>query len=127
MSTAAAPEGRPGHCERVVTVQEAKTSLSSLLREVEAGSVITISRGSTAVARLVPIEQSPEAVRRRPKGFLRFSVPDSFFEDLPEAELQAWEGGEWPSCWPTRTWCSASIASGDRRPAELSAPAGARW
>lgn len=84
---------RPEHPERVVKVQEAKTRLSSLLREVEAGGEITISRGSTAVARLVPIEQSSEAVRRRPKGFLRFSVPDSFFQELPDDELQAWEGG----------------------------------
>lgn len=93
MSTATTPESRPDHPERVVKVQEAKTRLSALLREVEAGSEITISRGSTAVARIVPIEQAPEVDRRRPMGFLRFSVPDSFFEDLPDDELQAWEGG----------------------------------
>lgn len=94
MSTATAPADRPEHPERVVKVQEAKTRLSSLLREVEAGGEVTISRGSTAVARLVPVERAPAAQRRRPKGFLRFAVPDSFFEDLPEDELRTWEGGE---------------------------------
>lgn len=92
MRAAAVPEGRSEHPERVVKVQEAKTRLSSLLREVEAGSEITISRGSTAVARLVPVDAPPEVGRRRPMGFLRFRVPDTFFEELPEEELKAWEG-----------------------------------
>lgn len=94
MSTAAAPTNSPGSPEHVVKVQEAKTRLSSLLREVEAGGEITIARGSTPVARLVPVEPRPEPDHRRPMGFLRFRVPDAFFEELPEAELTAWEGGE---------------------------------
>lgn len=36
-----------------VTVQEAKTQLSRLLRRVEAGESVTIKRGKTPVARLV--------------------------------------------------------------------------
>ncbi|ATG50261.1 type II toxin-antitoxin system prevent-host-death family antitoxin [Brachybacterium vulturis] len=92
MSAKTVPESRPEHPERVVKVQEAKTRLSSLLREVETGSEIVISRGSTAVARLVPVDAPPQGDRRRPMGFLRFQVPDTFFEELPEEELRAWEG-----------------------------------
>ena len=40
----------------VVTIQTAKIHLSHLLRRVEAGEEIVISRGDTPVARLVPIE-----------------------------------------------------------------------
>ncbi|MDA8068843.1 MAG: type II toxin-antitoxin system prevent-host-death family antitoxin [Actinomycetota bacterium] len=39
---------------RSVTVQEAKTQLSALLRAVEEGQEIEIRRGSRPVARLVP-------------------------------------------------------------------------
>lgn len=41
-----------------VTVQEAKTQLSRLLRRVEAGESVTIRRGQTRVAMLVraPVE-----------------------------------------------------------------------
>jgi prevent-host-death family protein len=38
-----------------VSVHEAKTHLSKLLVRVEAGDEITITRGGTPVARLVPI------------------------------------------------------------------------
>ena len=73
---------------RVVKVHEAKTRLSELLRDVEQGSEITISRGDQAVARLVPMEPRLEA---RPMGFLDYELPDSFFDALPDDELLAWE------------------------------------
>lgn len=78
---------------RAVKVQEAKTRLSELLREVEGGAEFTISRGRTPVARLVPFE-TPQATRRRPLGYLRYELPETFFEALPPEELEAWEGGE---------------------------------
>jgi prevent-host-death family protein len=74
----------------VVTVHEAKTNLSRLLRKATQGEEVIIARGSKPVARLVPIGEV--AGRRRPgslKGTLRIH-PD-FFEPLPEDELAAWE------------------------------------
>lgn len=71
---------------RVVKVHEAKTHLSALLLEVENGDEIVIARGNTAVARLVPIDQSTN----RDLGFVSYQVPDSFFEALPDDELDAW-------------------------------------
>ena len=71
----------------VVKVQQAKTHLSALLAEVEAGAEIIIERGNVPVARLVPIA----APGPRPMGFVAYHVPDSFFEPLPDDELNAWE------------------------------------
>ena len=42
---------------KTVTVHEAKTHLSRLLREVEAGETLILARGNTPVARLVPYEE----------------------------------------------------------------------
>jgi antitoxin (DNA-binding transcriptional repressor) of toxin-antitoxin stability system len=40
---------------KTVTTHEAKTHLSRLLREVEAGETIIIARGKTQIARLEPL------------------------------------------------------------------------
>lgn len=72
-----------------VGVHEAKTTLSKLLKRVEAGEEITISRGGEPVARLVPVKTD----RRRQFGTARglFSVPSDFDDPLPEAVLDAFE------------------------------------
>ncbi|MEY8654800.1 type II toxin-antitoxin system Phd/YefM family antitoxin [Brachybacterium paraconglomeratum] len=79
---------------RTVKVQEAKTRLSELLREVEEGAEITISRGRTPVARLVPVEPPAPETRRRPLGYIRYKLPVTFFDELPPEEMDAWEGEE---------------------------------
>jgi prevent-host-death family protein len=75
----------------VVTVHQAKTQLSRLLKRAEAGDEVVIARADKPVARLVPIASS-----RNTRGFGmwkgKFDVPDSFFDPLPEEELRAWEG-----------------------------------
>ena len=72
-----------------VTVHAAKTNLSKLLAQVEAGEEVIIMRGSTPVAKLVPVEPSRP---RREFGSLKgqVSVTDEFFEPLPPEELDAW-------------------------------------
>ena len=70
-----------------VKVHEAKTRLSALLAEVEAGADIVIARGDVPVARLVPIKKQGA----RQMGFVTYRLPASFFEPLPEEELAAWE------------------------------------
>ena len=73
----------------VVTVHAAKTHLSRLLARVEAGEVITIARGRTPVAKLMPIAPKP----RREFGAMRgqIAIGPEFFEPLPEDELDRWE------------------------------------
>ncbi|MGO1318876.1 MAG: type II toxin-antitoxin system Phd/YefM family antitoxin [Galactobacter sp.] len=70
-----------------VKVQYAKTHLSALLARVEQGEEIIIARGNTQVARLSPTV----APAQRELGFVDFQVPDTFFDELPDTELTAWE------------------------------------
>lgn len=44
-----------------VTVHEAKTHLSRLLRRVESGETVTIARGNKPIAKLVPIGPNTSA------------------------------------------------------------------
>ncbi|MCY3957538.1 MAG: type II toxin-antitoxin system prevent-host-death family antitoxin [Chloroflexi bacterium] len=74
-----------------VNVHEAKTHLSRLLAQVEAGEEVTIARNGKPVARLI---QARDQGRPQPDVFKgKVVVPDSFFDPLPEEELRLWEGG----------------------------------
>lgn len=74
----------------VVTIHEAKTNLSRLLRKTAQGEEVIIARGSTPVARLVAIgEVKGKRMPGALKGKLR--VGPEFFEDLPAGELARWE------------------------------------
>lgn len=70
-----------------VNVQEAKTRLSELLVKVTRGDRVVIARAGVPVARLEPVDPVPA----RRFGTMDFTVPPSFFDPLPEDELQAWE------------------------------------
>ena len=65
-----------------VTVQEAKTQLSRLLRRVEAGESITIRRGREPVAMLVRVAAKPG--ERRIWGDLQGSIGPEFDEPLDD-------------------------------------------
>jgi prevent-host-death family protein len=73
----------------IVTVHAAKTNLSKLIERALAGEEIVIARGDQPVVKLVPVEQ---VVPKREPGTLKgqFTVPDSFFDPLPDDELEAW-------------------------------------
>lgn len=64
---------------RSVTVQEAKTQLSALLRAVEAGEEVEIRRGRTPVARLV--QTAPRRSLRDLAGV---------WADVPEVDDAIW-------------------------------------
>jgi len=72
-----------------VNVHEAKTHLSRLLAQVESGTEVVIARNGTPVARLVPCRPRGKREFGALKG--RLVVPETFFEPLPESELEAWE------------------------------------
>jgi prevent-host-death family protein len=65
----------------IYTIQEAKTQLPKLVREVERGEDVVLCRGGLPVARLVAIDTGPERVERRPGRMRgRVSVPAAFDE-----------------------------------------------
>ena len=72
-----------------VTVHEAKTHLSRLLREIAEGEDVVITRSGQPVARLVAIREG-RPVFGVDEG--RFVVPDDFDEPLAESLLGAFEG-----------------------------------
>ncbi|MXW24657.1 MAG: type II toxin-antitoxin system Phd/YefM family antitoxin [Chloroflexi bacterium] len=73
-----------------VNIHEAKTNLSRLLAQVEAGEDVVIARNGTPVARLVAVEPPGKREFGALRG--RIKLDDSFFEPLPDTELEAWEG-----------------------------------
>jgi prevent-host-death family protein len=74
-----------------VTVHAAKTNLSRLIAAAEAGEEVVIMRGSVPAVRLVPVgAEAP--VRRFGSLAGRVALDEAFFEPLPPAELDAWEG-----------------------------------
>jgi prevent-host-death family protein len=83
----------------IVTVHEAKTSLSELLRRVEAGEEIIIARGETPVAILKSYDHE-DIARRRASAFgcLEGQFPpnpdSAFFDPLPDDLLAAFSGEE---------------------------------
>lgn len=73
-----------------VTIHQAKTNLSRLIRKACAGEEIIISRGSKPVVRLVPVG---DVKGKRQPGSLKgkLLVGPEFFEPLPVEELSAWD------------------------------------
>lgn len=73
-----------------VKMHEAKTNLSKLAARAQAGEEIILMRGNEPIAKLVPITPVVKEPRKpgRFKGV--FELGDSFFEPLPDEELDAW-------------------------------------
>lgn len=76
---------------KTVNVHEAKTHLSRLLEEVEAGQEIVIARGGRPVARLSPL---PAGRPARTLGRLagRHAVPDDWDAPLPDDVIAGFIG-----------------------------------
>ncbi|MBT9584363.1 type II toxin-antitoxin system Phd/YefM family antitoxin [bacterium] len=71
----------------IVNIHEAKTRLSQLLAQVEAGEVVIIARAGTPVARLSPA-QALDSRRTFGRDRGLYAVPDDFDEPLPEELLE---------------------------------------
>jgi prevent-host-death family protein len=73
-----------------VPIHEAKTHLSRLIERACQGEEVVISRGRRPVVRLVPlVDQAPKRKFGALRGRIR--TDESFFEPLPEEEIEAWE------------------------------------
>lgn len=71
------------------TVHQAKTNLSKLLQDVEAGEEVIISRGSVPVAKLIPFHIKEKRVPGTAKG--KIILKKGFEEPLPEEVIQEFE------------------------------------
>lgn len=76
---------------RQVNIHEAKTHLSRLLEEVEAGEELVIARNGRPVARIVPFGGTGTRTPGAWRG--KVQIPDDF-DALPSDLLAAFEGGE---------------------------------
>jgi prevent-host-death family protein len=75
---------------KTVTIHKAKTTLSQLIADVEAGEEVIIARGKEPVAKIVPILKRGKRKFGSMRG--KAKVGPEFFDPLPEEELRAWEG-----------------------------------
>jgi len=74
-----------------INMAEARANLSRYLARVEAGETITLCRRNVPIAEIRPIHAAP--VEQRPIGIDRgMTVPDSFFEPLPEELARPFRG-----------------------------------
>ena len=76
--------------KKVHSIHAAKTQLSKLVEQAQAGAEVVIARGKTPVARLTAVNAKPP---RRRFGAMRgrARVTRAFFEPLPPDELDRWE------------------------------------
>ena len=74
-----------------VNIHQAKTGLSRLVEQAEAGEEIVIARAGKPAARLVPLRKSRG---HRRLGLLdgKFRIPDDFNTPLPDSVIRAFEG-----------------------------------
>lgn len=74
------------------TVHQAKTQFSRLLKEVEAGKEVIVTRGKKPVAKLVPMAETVPASRKSLAGSYasRVTCSDDAFDPLTDEELVQW-------------------------------------
>lgn len=71
-----------------VNIAEAKKRLSRYLERVERGETVVLRRRNVPITEIRPLTKPP--VHERPVGIDRgMTVPDSFFEPLPNEVLEA--------------------------------------
>ena len=74
----------------VFNVHQAKTHLSRILKLLDSDDEVVIARYGKPIARIIPFEQPK--ITRKPgayKDLVEFD--ETFFDELPEEEVFAWE------------------------------------
>ena len=77
-----------------INIHDAKTHLSRLLGQVEAGETVLLCRRHVPVAEIRGVVKPDETPRPIGLAAGEFQVPDSFFEALPDEVLAGFEGHE---------------------------------
>lgn len=74
-----------------INIAEAKAHLSEYLDRVEKGEFVTLCRRNVPIAEIRPLPRPQR--EERPIGIDRgMTVPESFFDPLPDELLDAFEG-----------------------------------
>lgn len=75
-----------------LNIHEAKTHLSRYLEKLKKGETILLCKHNEPVAEIRGLPAPPS--RKRPIGLAKgqFTIPDSFFEPLPDELLKAFSG-----------------------------------
>lgn len=73
-------------------LHDAKTNLSEYIERLQKGERVVLCKRNTPIAEIIAIPE--RQTTPRPIGLAKeiLTVPDSFFEDLPEGELALFEG-----------------------------------
>ena len=76
-----------------INIHEAKTHLSRYLDRLAGGETIVLCKRNVPIAEIRPIRQ-PRS-KKRPIGLAKgaFTIPGTFFEPLPEEEVESFYGG----------------------------------
>jgi prevent-host-death family protein len=75
---------------KIVNMHEAKSTLSKLVEEAEAGEEIVLARAGTPVARIVALRT--RKIRRLGQWKGKVKMADDFDAPLPEHVLSGWTG-----------------------------------
>lgn len=70
----------------IVNTQEAKTQLSRLLKSVDEGEEVVIANRGVPLAKLIKYEPP----LKRDLGFVKGTLPDSFFDPMEADDLELW-------------------------------------
>lgn len=75
-----------------LNIHEAKTHLSRYLTQLKPGETIQICKRNTPIAEVRALPQTP--TEPRPIGLAegQFTVPDTFFDPLPDELMTSFEG-----------------------------------
>lgn len=78
-----------------INIHNAKTNLSKYLARLKEEERIIICKHNVPIAEIVPVKEE-EIRQKRPVGLAKgdFTVPDSFFDELPDEILSAFYPGE---------------------------------
>src|SRR5262245_10094120 len=77
----------------MVNIHEAKARLSEYLEAVARGERVLICKRNKPVAELTRVDEKRQRPRPVGAGPHRFTIPDSFFEPMPDEFLDAFENG----------------------------------
>lgn len=70
----------------VIDINEAKKYLLQLLEHAKNGEEIIMTKDDVPCAKLTSMTE-----QKRELGFVEGSIPNRFFDALPEEELEAWQ------------------------------------